>query len=735
MDANGVFAGRVTVTGDTTASIQITDTHGGRATTALLVTVQQPPSFTGALSNSSQTTSTGAGLTPLEATAAAGETTTFTLAGGILPAGITLNPDGTFAGAATAAGSNSANIKVADSHGGVAVTTLVVEVLQGPVYTADAFNTRQSVGVGGALHRLAANGDVGQVLRFALASGNLPTGVTLNPDGSFTGNTGTAGTYNAVIEVVDNRGGKATTNLSVVVFVPKPAQSDATPPVISLNGAAEVTVEVGSTFSEPGASATDNKDGDISGSVVVSGAVDTGRLGRYTVTYSVADAAGNRASTSRVVRVVDTTRPTVTLNGSGQIALKVGEPYSDAGAAAFDNYDGDITSSVTISGSVDTARPGLYTLTYSVFDSSGNSGTARRTVFVTASEVMPVIETPTVTADEIGRKLDSYVLGETTISAIESAVSNGLTKVELVLAAATSDVSDDDSLSAAIDVTVPNVLLQAAKSLDVQVTTNLATLELPPELVSALAFSGQELHIRMDRPTDTEVRAAAGADVELLTDPVDISTTLVGRTMVSIPCGLELPADEAERQGLLASLGMFVVHSDGTEQTIHNLKFDIDGSTLRSVSFWVDRFSTFVLVRTTRGVKEPTVLTTLISSRSYTVRGGVKDFDSETAFYGKQGVTVMALRLFQELGARFEYVWKPEGGVITMSYKDVVVTLTEGARSMQVQDSSCQRTVSLRTEIVNRGGRAFIPTRDVSENLGFSVEWHAADDSITITEK
>src|SRR5690606_30098366 len=57
----------------------------------------------------------------------------------------------------------------------------------------------------------------------------------------------------------------------------------------------------------PGFTATDNVDGDLTGSVVVGGdTVDTGTLGDYTITYDVSDAAGNAAvQQTRLVHVVE----------------------------------------------------------------------------------------------------------------------------------------------------------------------------------------------------------------------------------------------------------------------------------------------------------------------------------------------------------------------------------------------------------------------------------------------
>ena len=83
-----------------------------------------------------------------------------------------------------------------------------------------------------------------------------------------------------------------------------------------------------------------------------------------------------------VVVIPDTGAPTITLVGSSTINIEEGDSYTDAGASASDEVDGDISSSITTSGSVDASTPGTYTLTYSVSDAAGNSVSLSRTVIV-----------------------------------------------------------------------------------------------------------------------------------------------------------------------------------------------------------------------------------------------------------------------------------------------------------------------------------------------------------------
>jgi hypothetical protein len=72
-------------------------------------------------------------------------------------------------------------------------------------------------------------------------------------------------------------------------------------------------------YSDPGVLATDNRDGDISALVEVSGTVNQRRKGTYFLTYQVKDAAGNAAVTkTRTVHVVESNA--AFLNGNYDVA-------------------------------------------------------------------------------------------------------------------------------------------------------------------------------------------------------------------------------------------------------------------------------------------------------------------------------------------------------------------------------------------------------------------------------
>ena len=79
---------------------------------------------------------------------------------------------------------------------------------------------------------------------------------------------------------------------------------DSTQPVVTLTGDSAMDWELGKSFVEPGYTATDDVDGDLSSKVEVTGTVDVQTTGSYTLTYTVTDAAGNTGTVQRVVTVV-----------------------------------------------------------------------------------------------------------------------------------------------------------------------------------------------------------------------------------------------------------------------------------------------------------------------------------------------------------------------------------------------------------------------------------------------
>lgn len=138
---------------------------------------------------------------------------------------------------------------------------------------------------------------------------------------------------------------------------------------LSCNGDAVVTVEYGNSFTDQGAKATGYgtvlKKEPVALTVTTAGAVDSGKLGTYTITYS-AQFQGVTNSVTRTVHVVDTVAPEIVLvSDPGHYTLP-NQTYEEEGFTATDNYDGDITDRVDRKVEGDK-------VVYTVSDSSGNS--------------------------------------------------------------------------------------------------------------------------------------------------------------------------------------------------------------------------------------------------------------------------------------------------------------------------------------------------------------------------
>ena len=135
---------------------------------------------------------------------------------------------------------------------------------------------------------------------------------------------------------------------------------DTTPPVITLLGINPQVITTGTAYTELGATARDNVDRDISGSIMIdSSSVDTSTVGSYSVTYDVTDSSGNAANT--VIRTVTVQGGPHTQSPSGAWR---GSSVSAPAADVFTSFEFNATGGFTIG-----TTP--YTATYS----NGNAET------------------------------------------------------------------------------------------------------------------------------------------------------------------------------------------------------------------------------------------------------------------------------------------------------------------------------------------------------------------------
>ena len=155
---------------------------------------------------------------------------------------------------------------------------------------------------------------------------------------------------------------------------------DTTSPMITLVEGQDYEQSYSKEYEEPGYSVIDSYDGDISEKVKAT-KEDIDET-HFNIKYEVEDSSGNKAEIKRAVTIVDDIPPVITLNGSESMLIYLNDTYTEKGAKAEDEKDGDLTEKIVIQGSVDTSKEGSYTITYTVSDNSGNEANKTRKINV-----------------------------------------------------------------------------------------------------------------------------------------------------------------------------------------------------------------------------------------------------------------------------------------------------------------------------------------------------------------
>jgi hypothetical protein len=216
--------------------------------------------------------------------------------------------------------------------------------------------------------------------------GNLTASIIVGGD---TVNTAVVDDYVITYNVCDNAGNCASEVTRTVTVTAD------LPPEITLLGTNPQVIEGGDAYVEAGATATDHEDGNLTASIVIDAtAVDTSKVGDYDVEYSVTDSFGNTTIETRTVRVIDTTKPVISLLGANPMTIDVGDTFTDPGATVTDNVDA--TKTIAGLGTVDTGTAGSYSVAYDYTDAAGNAA-------VTVTRTVNVVDTtppPTFTDDD-----------------------------------------------------------------------------------------------------------------------------------------------------------------------------------------------------------------------------------------------------------------------------------------------------------------------------------------------
>ncbi len=144
------------------------------------------------------------------------------------------------------------------------------------------------------------------------------------------------------------------------------------PPVAQLDGSSDMTIDVFSTFSDPGVIKNDNNSATT---VAKTDSLNPNRLGTYSITYKVCDIDLNCVVLTRKIHVVDRFAPRIILHGGNLLHHPRFKPFKDPGVTLTDNYYHEEELKPLLR--IDTSRlivhvPDLYVVTYQVSDPSGN---------------------------------------------------------------------------------------------------------------------------------------------------------------------------------------------------------------------------------------------------------------------------------------------------------------------------------------------------------------------------
>ena len=199
LSSAGVISGTPTAAGTFNFTVQATNSAGSD-TKALAITITAPPVIT--------TTTLPDGLIGAAYTAnlaATGDTPiTWSLENGSLPNGLTLSSAGAISGTPTAEGIFNFTVK-ATNNAGSAIKPLAITVTTSAVAPTITTNTLPNGATTVAYSaELEATGTA--PIMWSLASGNLPTGLTLYSGGTISGTPTAVGTFNFTVQASNSMG-------------------------------------------------------------------------------------------------------------------------------------------------------------------------------------------------------------------------------------------------------------------------------------------------------------------------------------------------------------------------------------------------------------------------------------------------------------------------------------------------------------------------------------------------
>lgn len=303
--------------------------------------------------------------------------------------------DGQFSGPQDVAADASGNIWVADTG-----NERIQKFGAAPALPVADAGGDQTVECAGALTPVTLNGTASTPGSGTINSYSWKEGATTLGSGATLNVSLPAGSHTITLTVTDTGGGSDTDDVVINIV-------DTIPPVITVNGANPLTVECHTSFSDPGATASDGCAASVP--VNASGIVDVDTPGTYTINYTATDGT-HTVNASRTVYVVDTTPPVISCPANIVVTLPPNSTSMAVNYPAVTATDSCYTSATVgsspASGSV--FPVGTTTVNATATDGAGNTSSCSFTVTVLynfAGFFSPVNNLPVLNTVNAGRAI------------------------------------------------------------------------------------------------------------------------------------------------------------------------------------------------------------------------------------------------------------------------------------------------------------------------------------------
>ncbi|WP_240700727.1 putative Ig domain-containing protein [Staphylococcus caprae] len=423
--STNTISGTPTKVGSYPITVTSKDTNGNTTTTTFTIkVVDTTPPVVKTIVDQTKEVNTSIDSIKIEATDNSGLAVGNTVSG--LPNGVSFDSNtNTISGTPTKVGSYPITVTTTDASGNVTKTTFTIKVVDtiSPVVTSIA---DQSNEVNTAIDSIKIEATDNSGLAVSNTVSGLPNGVTFDSNTNTISGTPTkVGSYLITVTTTDAEGNKTETNFTIKVV-------DTTKPTVT--SIEDQSKEVNTPIDSITIEATDNsgqgvtnKVNGLPDGVTFDSATNTisgtpTKVGSYPIVITTTDASGNETTTSFTIKVVDTTKPTVT--SIEDQTKEVNTPVDSITIEATDNSGLAVSNKVsglpegvsfdsetnTISGTP--TKVGSYPITVTTTDASGNETTTSFTIEV-VDTTKPTVTSIKDQTNEVNTPVDSITIEAT----------------------------------------------------------------------------------------------------------------------------------------------------------------------------------------------------------------------------------------------------------------------------------------------------------------------------------